>query len=116
MASGLVASDGNDRGELAQRHRENRIGVVGRPAPSALTGISLFRARLRRVTRRRLGAGHAAFQELDLPVVIGFVLGNVEPFPMFVDSVAFVHFRDPEPFVVALLELGLSRSSRLGGG
>ena len=47
------------------------------------------------------GAGEAAFEELDLAVVVGFMFGDVEPFVVIVHAGFGVE--SGQPFVVALL-------------
>src|SRR5262249_54027112 len=71
-------------------------GAIFTRRPSASPGRQLL-------VTRGLGAGKAALQELDLAVVVRFVLGDMEPFRIVVGALR-VH--QGQPLVVTLPELG----------
>src|SRR5689334_11089504 len=71
-------------------------GARGRPCRRALSGLFVG----------RFGAGKTALQELDLAIVVGFVLGDVEPLRIVVGAPTALRVHQGQPLVVTLPKLG----------
>ena len=94
------------RGAQDQRRQVRQEGPA-QPLRRGQAGRAEHQVILELSSAALLGAGKPSFQELDLPVVVGLVLADVEPLAVVVRRSPGPALVDrKEPLVVALLELG----------